>query len=99
VYKFLLHLRCQNFAGNVALKAQVHVYWHCLRQAPVKDRYYVNNNNVVPLHSVRLPTNFHTIWRLFTVQATMGYIHLSINKLSIIHCVLHLDPPKIECNI
>ncbi len=67
---FRFILSCYKFAGNVALKAEVHVYWHCLRQAPVEDRYYFNNNNVVPLHSIRLPTNFHTIWRLYTIQAT-----------------------------
>ncbi len=33
---------------------------------------YVNSNNVVPLHLVRLPMNFHPIWGLFTVQATKG---------------------------
>ncbi len=36
----------------------MYIYWHCLRQAPVEDRYYTNNNNVVPLYLVRLPTNF-----------------------------------------
>jgi hypothetical protein len=43
-----------------------------LKAISVEDRYYVNNNNVVPLHLVRLPTNIHAIWRFFTVQVTKG---------------------------
>ncbi len=48
-------------------------YLHCLRQAPVEDRTYVYNNNVVPLQLLR----HHAIARLVTVQATkdkIGYI-------------------------
>jgi hypothetical protein len=57
---------------NVARKAEVHIYCHCLSQAPVEDRYYTQKGNVAPLPLTRLYTNFYAVWRIFTVPAGKG---------------------------
>ncbi len=64
--------QCSPFWPDVACKAEVHVYCHCLSQAPAEDRYYTHKSNVASLCIAILYTNFHGNWRVLTIQAGKG---------------------------
>ncbi len=64
--------RRKKISKNVARKAEVHIYLHCLGQALVADRYCTLKSNVDPLHLTRLCTKFYANLRLFTVPAGKG---------------------------
>ncbi len=72
VWIFTTFGECSQFRLDVARKVKVHVYRHCLSQAPVEDRYYTHESNVAPLCISKLYSNFHVNWRVFNVPAKKG---------------------------